>query len=102
MNTAGLFDDNGHLIGGVESFQDISRLKNLEREKNNLVSMFAHDMKSSLTIMGGFVLRLINKETNIDKEKSEKYLNILRKETAKLDFLVSAHPEMDDFKGLSK
>jgi len=89
MNTAGLFDDNDRLIGGVESFQDISRLKRLEREKDNLVSMFAHDMKSSLTIMGGFVLRLINKESNIDKEKNEKYLNILRKETAKLDFLVS-------------
>jgi len=54
MNTAGLFNDEGHLIGGVESLQDISRLKALEREKDNLISMFAHDMKSSLTIIGGF------------------------------------------------
>ncbi|MDY7037419.1 MAG: hypothetical protein SV375_14795 [Thermodesulfobacteriota bacterium] len=34
MNTAGLFSDAGQLLGGGESFQDISRLKALEREKN--------------------------------------------------------------------
>jgi len=37
MNTAGLLDDHGHLIGGVESFQDISRLKSLEREKEHMM-----------------------------------------------------------------
>lgn len=53
MNTAGLFDNDGKLIGGLEAFQDISYLKALEREKANLISMIAHDMKSSLVIMGG-------------------------------------------------
>lgn len=56
LNTAGLFDNKNQLIGGVESFQDISRLKSLEREKDNIVSMFAHDMKSSLILIGGFSL----------------------------------------------
>jgi hypothetical protein len=41
-----------------ETFQDISSLKAVEREKGNLLSMSAHNMKSSLTIIGGFVLRL--------------------------------------------
>jgi PAS domain S-box-containing protein len=89
MNTAGLFDDDGHLIGGVESFQDISVLKAFEREKDNLISMFAHDMKSSLTIIGGFVLRLLNKGAHIDQEKQSQYLEIMKKESAKLEFLVN-------------
>jgi two-component system phosphate regulon sensor histidine kinase PhoR len=89
MNTAGLFDDNDHLIGGVESFQDISRLKSLEREKDNLISMFAHDMKSSLTIIGGFVLRLLHKGTKIDEEKQKRYLDIIKNESTKLEFLVN-------------
>ena len=80
INTAGLFDDNDHLIGGVESFQDISYLKTLEREKDNLISMFAHDMKSSLTIIGGFVLRLLKKARQIDDEKQKKYLGIIKNE----------------------
>lgn len=89
MNTAGLFDDNDHLIGGVESFQDISRLKSLEREKDNLISMFAHDMKSSLTIIGGFVLRLLKKARQIDEEKQKKYLGIIKNESGKLESLIN-------------
>ncbi len=89
MNTAGLFDDNDHLIGGVESFQDISYLKTLEREKDNLISMFAHDMKSSLTIIGGFVLRLLKKASQIDEEKQKKYLDIIKNESGKLESLIN-------------
>jgi len=89
MNTAGLFDDEGRLIGGLEAFQDISRLKALEREKANLISMFAHDIKSSLTIIGGFVLRLIKMRSRLDEEKKVKYLDIMKNETGKLSFLVN-------------
>lgn len=89
MNTAALLDDNGNLIGGVEAFQDISRLKTLEREKDNLISMFAHDMKSSLTVIGGFVLRLLKKANNLDKQKQKAYLNIIKKEAGKLESLVN-------------
>jgi len=89
LNTAGLFDDDGHLLGGVESFQDISRLKALEREKDNLVSMFAHDMKSSLTIIGGFALRLLKKLRSIDETKQEKYLEIIKNESGKLELLIN-------------
>jgi two-component system phosphate regulon sensor histidine kinase PhoR len=89
MNTAGLFDDEGRLLGGLEAFQDISRLKALEREKANLISMFAHDIKSSLAIIGGFVLRLLKKRTSLNEEKQVKYLDIMKNETEKLSFLVN-------------
>jgi two-component system phosphate regulon sensor histidine kinase PhoR len=89
MNSAALLDDNGKIIGGVEGFQDISQLKALEREKVNLVSMFAHDMKSSLAVIGGFVLRLLRKTDNLDEEKKEKYLNIISNESTKLEFLIN-------------
>ena len=96
MNTAGLFDDNAQLIGGVESFQDISRLKALEREKDNLISMFAHDMKSALTIIGGYALRLLKKKDTIGKEKEGQYLGIIKNESGKLEVLV------DDFLEFSR
>ena len=89
LNTAGLFDDDGHLLGGVESFHDISRLKVLEREKDNLISMLAHDMKSSLSIIGGFALRLLKKLRGIDEAKQEKYLEIIKNESGKLELLIN-------------
>ncbi len=89
MNVAALFDEDGNLIGGVESFQDISALKTLERERNNLISTFAHDMKSSLTIIGGFVLRLLHKADTLDAQKEHRYLEIIRDESGKLEMLIS-------------
>jgi two-component system phosphate regulon sensor histidine kinase PhoR len=89
MNVAALLDENGELIGGVESFQDISALKTLERERNNLISTFAHDMKSSLTIIGGFVLRLLHKSETLDARKEHRYLEIIKKESRKLEMLVT-------------
>ncbi|SPD71870.1 PAS domain S-box [uncultured Desulfobacterium sp.] len=89
MNVAALFDEKGDLIGGIESFEDISALKALERERNNLITTLAHDMKSSLSIIGGFVLRLLNKSNKFDPEKEKRYLEIIRDESAKLDMLIS-------------
>jgi len=98
MNTAALLDDDGKLIGGVEAFQDISRLKALEREKDNFVSMIAHDMKSSITVIGGFVLRLLTKSGHIDEEKQKKYLAIVNKESRKLESMVSDFLEFSRLK----
>jgi len=89
MNIAALFDENGKLMGGVESFQDISALKSMERERNNLISTFAHDMKSSLTIIGGFALRLLTKTDTLDDQKERRYLEIIRGESGKLEMLIS-------------
>jgi signal transduction histidine kinase len=83
-----LLDHKGHLLGGVEAFQDISYLKVLEREKEGFISMIAHDMKSYLAIIGGFTLRLFQKWTRLDWEKAKKYLAIIKDETDKLDALV--------------
>ncbi|MBN1851008.1 MAG: PAS domain-containing sensor histidine kinase [Deltaproteobacteria bacterium] len=88
MHTAALLDSSGNLIGAVEAFQDISPLKTAEREKDNLISMFAHDMKASLTIIGGFVLRLLKTTMYQNEKKRTTYLGIIRRETDKLDALV--------------
>lgn len=88
MNTAALLDDQGELLGGVEAFQDISYRKALEREKDNFVSMVAHDMRSSLSIIGGFVLRLLRSDRKTDEDKEEKYLEIVKNEAAKLEMLI--------------
>ena len=69
--------------------KDISRVKALEREKDNLISMFAHDMKSSLTIIGGFALRLLKKLRGIDEAKQEEYLEIIKNESGKLELLIN-------------
>ncbi len=103
MNTAALLDEAGTLIGGVEAFQDISYLKTLEEEKNNFISMIAHDMKSSVTVIGGFALRLLTRGDGLDREKHKEYLGIIRRESSKLesmihDFLEFSRLQRGEFK----
>ena len=51
-------------------------------------------MKSSLTIIGGFVLRLLHKVGTVDCEKEKKYLEIIRDESGKLEMLISDFLEL--------
>ena len=76
-------------MGGVEIFQDITELKALERERANLVSMFAHDMKSPLVGIQGFALRLLKKGDLTDAQKQTKYLEIIRREAAQLEKIIN-------------
>lgn len=87
MSTAGLFDDNGNLIGGIEAFQDISYQKDLERQRNNFVSMIAHDMKTPVISIHGFADRLLKQKVP-EREKQQEYLSIIEKEATRLESLI--------------
>lgn len=89
MHTAVLLDNQGSLLGAVEAFQDLSHLKSMERERDNLISMFGHDMKSSLSIIGGFALRLRKKAADLNQEKQVEYLGIIQMEVNRLESLIS-------------
>ncbi|MBN1106525.1 MAG: PAS domain-containing sensor histidine kinase, partial [Deltaproteobacteria bacterium] len=88
MHTAALLNREGGLIGAVEAFQDLSHLKAMERERDNLISMFGHDMKSSLSIIGGFARRLRKKGADLNEEKQFEYLEIIQMEVRRLESLI--------------
>jgi PAS domain S-box-containing protein len=93
QHAAGLFDEHGTLIGGLEAFVDISHSKAMEREKANLISMFAHDMKSPLISIQGFVDRLLQKPAEMDDKKRKAFLKIVKLETSKLESLIDGFLE---------
>lgn len=89
LRAAGLYNSKGELTGGVEVFHDISAIKALERERSNLVSMFAHDMKSPLVGIQGFALRMLKQDDTGQPEKNIKYLEVIRKEAARLESIIN-------------
>jgi two-component system phosphate regulon sensor histidine kinase PhoR len=96
MSPVSIFDSMGEYKGRFAVFIDISHLKGLEREKANLISMFAHDMRSSLAGIHGLALRLLNKSDSMDEEKKGEHLRIINREASKLESLV------DDFLEFSR
>jgi PAS domain S-box-containing protein len=85
--------------------EDITRFKELERERENLLSMFAHDMKNAVITSQGFLSRLLLGKAGPLAKKQQDYLEIIRDELKRLsqfisDFLEFARLEAKAYKPL--
>jgi PAS domain S-box-containing protein len=89
VTTFPLTDDNGEVSGAVELFQDISDIKRRERERKNILSMFAHDMKNPVTATGGFISRLLSGKAGPLTEKQRSYLETIREALYKVSDLIA-------------
>jgi two-component system phosphate regulon sensor histidine kinase PhoR len=88
VTTFPLFDESGSIIGGVELFRDISEFKRMERERKNILSMFAHDMKNPVVTAGGFLARLISGKIGEITERQQDYLKVIGEQLTILDDLI--------------
>jgi PAS domain S-box-containing protein len=79
------------------AIEDITGLRKLEREKRNILSMFAHDMKNPLVTSEGFLSRIISGKAGALTEKQLDYLKIALSELGKVSRLISAFLEFSRF-----
>lgn len=84
-----IYDDAGELAGAVEIFRDVTDIKRRERERKNILSMFAHDMKNPVTVSGGFLARLLSDKAGALTEKQRQYLETIREELYKVSDLLA-------------
>jgi signal transduction histidine kinase len=68
-------------------YQEINRVKELENLRKDFINQFTHEMKTPLGIINGYS-ELID-ETDNDEER-EKYLNIINRETTKINELIQS------------
>jgi two-component system phosphate regulon sensor histidine kinase PhoR len=83
------YDDTGEVAGALELFRDITDIKRRERERKNILSMFAHDMKNPVAVSGGFLARLLSDKAGALTEKQRKYLETIREELYKVSDLLA-------------
>jgi PAS domain S-box-containing protein len=89
VTTAPLIDVNGELAGAVELFRDISETKRRERERKNILSMFAHDMKNPVVTAGGYLSRLLSGKAGELTAKQKSYLETVRDELYRVSDLLA-------------
>jgi signal transduction histidine kinase len=87
VTTFPLLDDNGKFQAQL-SFRDISDL-NGWRERKNILSMFAHDMKNPITTSGGFLSRLLSGKGGPLTEKQQSHLETIRDELYRVSDLLA-------------
>ena len=89
-----IYDISGNFVGGVELFRDITEAKRVERERKNLLSMFAHDMKNPLVVAEGFLARLLAGKAGPVPEHQKEYAIVVAAEVGKLRKLVEDFLEL--------
>jgi signal transduction histidine kinase len=92
-----LFDKDQNFIGGIELFRDITASKKLERERKNILPMFAHDMKNPVITAVGFLSRLISGKSGPLTEPQLNNLLIIKEELTKVEELISDFLEFSRF-----
>ena len=92
-----LFDEDQNFIGGIELFRDITKVKKLERERKNILPMFAHDMKNPVITAGGFLSRLLSGKAGDLTDMQLNYLDTIKDELTKVDELISDFLEFSRF-----
>lgn len=88
-----LKDDNGHFLGAVELFRDISRRSKMERERKNILAMFAHDIKNPAIASALFTTRILRDRACTLTECQKSCLDIVHENITKIidytdDFLT--------------
>jgi len=80
-----------------EMAMDISASKKLERERSNMLSMFAHDMKNPAIVAEGFLSRLCSGKAGPLTEKQSKYLELISDALNRLEKFVTTFLEFSRF-----
>jgi PAS domain S-box-containing protein len=78
VNGAPLRDQNGGLHGGVAVFQDISPIKELERQKDAFLAAASHDLKNPLTAIKARAQILQRQAVRLKGAESQRVVDGLR------------------------
>jgi PAS domain S-box-containing protein len=89
LAASALRDDQGNLLGGVETFRDLGPFKRLEEERRHLVSMFAHDLKTPVVAVAGLLNRLRLGKLGELKEEQIPYVETIYQEIQRLEKLIT-------------
>jgi len=73
---APLRNDLGHVAGAVVAFQDISRLREVDRMKDEFVSIVSHELRTPLTSIRGSVQLVLDEPDSVPDPEHRQLLQI--------------------------
>ena len=81
-----LKDQEDNFIGHVIVVNDITKLRNLEKVRQEFVANVSHELKTPITALKGYVETL--KDVDNDEDKNY-FLNILDKQTSRMNSIIN-------------
>jgi len=87
VSAAAMLDRDGAQPGAILVFHDLTRIKQLERTRQEFVANVSHELRTPLSLIKGFVETLLEGAKN-DPEKATRFLQTIEKHTDRLTFLI--------------
>lgn len=84
MNSAPMEDTRGNVVGAVMVFQDVTRQRQVERMKDDFLSLVSHDLKTPLTTIKGYASTLLQDDVEWTEEEQKRFIRIIGQEADKL------------------
>ena len=87
VNAALVKNSAGEREGTILVFHDLTRLKRLERTREEFVANVSHELRTPLSLIKGYVETLIDGARH-DPQVLERFLKIIERNTQRLDLLI--------------
>ncbi len=87
VNAAGISNSAGEREGTILVFHDLTRLKQLERTREEFVANVSHELRTPLSLIKGYVETLLDGARH-NPEVAERFLKIIERNTHRLDLLI--------------
>ena len=87
INAAVIHGGDGRRLGAILVFHDLTRLKQLERTREEFVANVSHELRTPLSLIKGYAETLLDSARN-DPALTERFLKIIERNTHRLDLLI--------------
>jgi two-component system phosphate regulon sensor histidine kinase PhoR len=87
INAAVINGGDGRRLGAILVFHDLTRLKQLERTREEFVANVSHELRTPLSLIKGYAETLLDSARN-DPVLTERFLKIIERNTHRLDLLI--------------
>jgi two-component system phosphate regulon sensor histidine kinase PhoR len=87
INAAAISNSAGDREGTILVFHDLTRLKQLERTREEFVANVSHELRTPLSLIKGYIETLLDGARN-DPEVAERFLKIIERNVQRLDLLI--------------
>jgi two-component system phosphate regulon sensor histidine kinase PhoR len=87
VNAAVISNSAGEREGMIMVFHELTRLKQLERTREEFVANVSHELRTPLSLIKGYVETLLDGARN-NPEVSERFLKIIERNANRLDLLI--------------
>lgn len=81
-------DKDGHLVGAVHVVRDLTPRKEVERLKDEFISMVSHELRTPLHHIKGFTTTLLQTDVEWDAASQSDFLGSINREADRLTHLV--------------